>query len=559
MVTSCTYQEADDSRLIAVDSMLDSNVDSAYAMLHEIVQIKGKSNRAYYGLLYTQALSKTMQPINSDSLINTSLDYYSKYRFFSDDARRKYARSRILKGRVYFLMGKPDEALEYEMETFAYIDSLNPKEYALMGELHHQIAGLYYLTFSNSEMAIDRYGRAVEYYRKARKPYLMNNDLKMYSAAYARVNIDSALKYLNESLNLSRQLNDSSMIIHQLEYLSRLHYENEQYDKAKELALSACRSGEKYRYDTEIFYDLAMLYYKESNLDSLIYYANKYNPDTAYRDERYRKILLKNLIAKLQNNYSDAYSYLRELYCISDSIKEDRYSLNLYEIEKKYDKTQVENDKLELERTILVIVFIALLFFFVLIWYMLHRRAKQNAYVNRILMDLTENRREMQKMESELETLKNNIKLDSDKSENFNYEYAIRNIFDKYMENMLMFSEIKDLSELYRSNPQKIVSKLQNKITNTTISNDFWILLHKSVNLQYDNFLEKLKVEYPMLEKEELNLIALIALQKTNSMISVCMGYKYDSYIGVKNNRIKEKMGLNISLRKFIYGRIGIQ
>ena len=83
-----------DGRLAEADSLLCAGMqEKAFTILKSVSpgSLRGRGNRAYYALLYTQAQYKCYEPIRNDSLINIAVDYYDG----SDD----YDKPSSIKGR----------------------------------------------------------------------------------------------------------------------------------------------------------------------------------------------------------------------------------------------------------------------------------------------------------------------------------------------------------------------------------------------------------------------------------------------------------------------------
>src|SRR5574344_2349000 len=79
LLVSCGHRDYD-HRLVAADSLMESKPDSAYALLINIdtAEPSTDADRAYYGLLYTQARYKTDQPAKSETLTQ-SINYYKQH------------------------------------------------------------------------------------------------------------------------------------------------------------------------------------------------------------------------------------------------------------------------------------------------------------------------------------------------------------------------------------------------------------------------------------------------------------------------------------------------
>src|SRR5574344_257157 len=79
LLVSCGHRDYD-HRLVAADSLMESKPDSAYALLVKIdtAELSTDADRAYYGLLYTQARYKTDKPAKSETLTQ-SINYYKQH------------------------------------------------------------------------------------------------------------------------------------------------------------------------------------------------------------------------------------------------------------------------------------------------------------------------------------------------------------------------------------------------------------------------------------------------------------------------------------------------
>jgi hypothetical protein len=79
LLLSCCTRGRYSARLVAADSLMNAHPDSAYAILKSISSdtLPSKADRAYYALLFTQAMYKNYDTIRSDSLINIAVNFFS--------------------------------------------------------------------------------------------------------------------------------------------------------------------------------------------------------------------------------------------------------------------------------------------------------------------------------------------------------------------------------------------------------------------------------------------------------------------------------------------------
>ena len=144
-----------DSRLALADSLIDEQADSAYMVLKGINadELTTTSDRAYYALLYTQALYKNMDSIASDSLINIAVDYYA-----DNHNRELNTRTLIYKGAVMQELGKEQEAMEWYKRAE---DNASEDDYMNLGQANLRMAVLYSLNYTDNRVIIEKYKQAL--------------------------------------------------------------------------------------------------------------------------------------------------------------------------------------------------------------------------------------------------------------------------------------------------------------------------------------------------------------------------------------------------------------
>ena len=113
------------------ERIMETSPDSALHILKRVQPDKYLSNsdRALYGLLLFQALDKNSKPLQPDSVINYSLNYYQN----TNDLPR-LAICYFYKARIY------KNAQRYDDATVLYLKALdclqNKKDYTLMGKIY---------------------------------------------------------------------------------------------------------------------------------------------------------------------------------------------------------------------------------------------------------------------------------------------------------------------------------------------------------------------------------------------------------------------------------------
>lgn len=103
-LSSCQHQ------LELAEAVIEDNPDSALVLLNGIPAslVSDGEERALYNLLMTEAAQKLYKPFVNDSLINYSIDYYSK----SNNVNR-LATANLYKGGLYYHLKNIDKATFY--------------------------------------------------------------------------------------------------------------------------------------------------------------------------------------------------------------------------------------------------------------------------------------------------------------------------------------------------------------------------------------------------------------------------------------------------------------
>jgi len=299
--------------LKTAEQLMESTPDSTLAILKQLSPDKysSESDRALYGLLLFNALDKNRLPLNPDTLIDFSINYYLKH---TDKDRLAYCY--LLKGRIY----KYD--LQYENAIGLYLKALDlckdSKNKLLLGRIYSDMGEIYHLQGD--------YRQAQHKFKLAYNCFIHGN----YSnpAYYSLLNIgithfdtkryDSAQVCFQQ---VYRQAKDSIIKGAALSDIGLCYYHAKLYDSAlyyfrKSIHYPAVENNRAIRY----FY-LADLFFDQGKFDSAGYYALntlQYVPDIRSQRECYR-ILLNSESAK--GNIETITQTMGKYHYYSDSIR----------------------------------------------------------------------------------------------------------------------------------------------------------------------------------------------------------------------------------------------
>ena len=138
VVAGCGGMRRHDARLTAADSLMQSDPDSALAIVEAVCRdsLASEGDRAYRDLLLTQARYRCYIPATSDSDISRALAWYRAH----DGEGEKLTRALIYKGAVMEELSRPDSAMLYYKQAEA---TAAPDDYFNLGYSNLRIAELY--------------------------------------------------------------------------------------------------------------------------------------------------------------------------------------------------------------------------------------------------------------------------------------------------------------------------------------------------------------------------------------------------------------------------------
>ncbi|MBO4606939.1 MAG: hypothetical protein J5682_03460, partial [Prevotella sp.] len=325
LLASCAGQQRHDAAIGKAFALIENYPDSALTLLDTLsVDELSARQRADYGLLMTEALYKLYLPIESDSLVSSSLLYYQKY---GDE--RMYATALHYKGVVVYDLGRREEAvylLKEAEQVASGIDDelLRAKIYASL-DMVNDYSGNYRL--------------ALHYAKLFLQSAIRTNDIRLISLAYHQVGgfyrkigeRDSASVALDSAMAYFDSISDESKS-YLLANLASQYITQHDYEQARHLLDQALLYGE----NGNIYNMLGLLSMHEDDTVSAIRYLEK----SISMNENVSKC---NALRNLSRIYLHKGDYRRALFLTlqSDSVasvlQEERLSSKILGIQEKYD------------------------------------------------------------------------------------------------------------------------------------------------------------------------------------------------------------------------------
>lgn len=247
----CTEKGQLNQRLVEIDTLLlREKPDSAKLLLDKIPSssLQSDEEKAYYYMLLTHTKYWLYEPIKSDSLINFSVDYYSKTRDEKKLARSIYYRGMVLSGQ-----GKSEDCIKDLKEAEALAEK--NKDMLLCGKIYSN------LSYINAE--IGNYLKALSYVKKQLALAVEMDNKQNLADAYNRFsvvytsldNLDSALVYAYKSKEYIKYVDDTKKV-NILTNLSVCYSNVKNYREAERYALQALKIKE----EAHTYYMLGSIY-----------------------------------------------------------------------------------------------------------------------------------------------------------------------------------------------------------------------------------------------------------------------------------------------------------
>ena len=534
ILDSCSGAPHYDNRLVAVDTLLNDNANSGKALeqLSSInpSELSSQSDRAFYGLLATQARYKCYITATSDSDINRALDYYQHH----GNEKDKLIRSYIYHGAVMEELGKPDTAmLSYKR---AELEALENRDIFNVGYARLRMGVLY-----NEHHAYD--GRDIEKFEQALDCFKATNNidyqivcLHILGANYRQTNSDKAKRAINQAIALAREKQDTSNIITGIGELLQLYFMLDSNKTAYQLLqqTKALDPNGIYRSGNNLLnYRFANIYSAVGIPDSAMYFLQlAQNQDQSAKGQIQYLEALSN-IAKAKGDSITYLKLINECNNLTFSSIKDPSILNIMYAENAIDQEYAQKEEAKQRKAFAIVasVILALLALALLFYRRSHRYDK-------LVLELKD---QSQSQMNDLTGLQGNIsemKINDERLKGF------------IASNMGMMREM--IEACYHEPNNRIAENMKRIVKFQDSNRDNWVKLYDYIDLEHNNIMTRTRQQYPQLNDRDLLLLALTSMGFSYIQTAIIMGYSNATSVSVIKQRLAKKMGLDCSLNEYI-------
>jgi len=492
------------NKMKTAEQLMETSPDSALHLLQQIKpnQTLSSADQALYGLLLFEALDKKDLPLQPDSAINFSLEYYQ-----SKSDKAKLAKCYFYKGRMYKFAQRYDEATELYLA--ALDNSQDKKDYALMGKIYADMG--YICTIQQD-------------YEKAREKHQLGADCfnrigKTVDASFRIIDIGvtfrceknskMALKYYQKAISACH---DSILLGAAYQEIGTNYQQTGQLDSAeiyyRKSLVFPCKES---KYSVKCC-TLAELFFLTSRYDSAVYYANlalKQPTNFQTQKECYR-ILANSKYS--QGDFKSMAIYLSKYQDCADSVRKIDTQTKTTVLENIHKTTETAHKT----KYYLVILGWTLPFIILISLFVYYRLRKRNKDKEKQLVEV-----ELQLSEKQI-SLKNNF--------------------------VQKIEETKSLHiEEYRKSPLAKREAMDKEVYNVCLHLNDWKFFSESMNRTFNNIVSFLQKTYPDITRKEITWCCLYLLDIHSGDMALVLDCKPDSLYKLKQ-RLAQKMKLKTTL-----------
>lgn len=334
----------------------------------DVDELSSDKLHARYGLLYTKACYRNYIDAESDSLMQSVVDYYELH----GNGKDKFNANLIL-GCIQLELNKLQSSSSSFMKALSYIDEVDDHFYR--GQLFSHLARNNSLLHSADEEYFAR--QACEEYRKGNyTTHLASAMVQMAEAKLHSHDFDSCLIWADSSINISVAYSDTTTLVDAMRMKINCALEQNQYDEvdslyqllfnnyrlkatSKDLSRLALLSAHKGETDkVNLYLNLSSITRSNYN-DSAYYYANAYRVYKRLHDNE--KLLLYQDSLLL---YED--QYLKEAFRGTTLAAQRDYA--------EYQKRLLYSEKLRLKEILLLSLLVIIALIFVMYYFIKSQR-----------------------------------------------------------------------------------------------------------------------------------------------------------------------------------------
>lgn len=545
------------------ETSLPNHPDSALAIL-EAIDLPESLNDATFsrwGMVYCRAADKLGREMPDPLQLIRIVNYYRQ-----NDMLPEQAEAALYLGRSYV------EEKEYEKAMQTYLPALETalrvSNYNLGGYINSYMADLYDLE--------DIHALAAEKYQEAAECFLKTGNRRSYTFAlrdqgrmYAFMDsCKEALMIFQKAEKIGTELQDTAVMTGIYNGLGNIYellenWQLAEYYYKKSIQTDSLDSAPNYL-------ALASLYRNKKDFSQAYTCLLKASTPT-HNLATSRDVLGEfYLLEKERGNKEKALEYLEKYGILRDSVIELQNRMDIWKIEKKYEKIKVisENMKLRIARQqgyilagiLLFVCSILLIIYLIrikqknkLIYYQQEVLLKKDIYTLNLSLDLQRKKEDLKSLKKCLEENRRKIQIKTSLEEQEKIYRQKEEELKKMNDELLQLRQEKfQVSTIYKK-INKLARKVRPQAVKSPLNEKDWDLVIHTIDEVYFPLSEHLKTTYG-LTPVELKFCYLIFFELDTNGYSILLHISPDS-VNKYRQRVRQKLGIvgkNYDLYKYL-------
>ena len=456
-----------------IETMMKEHPDSARAMLENMgdQHLMNEKSYAHWCMLLGRVRDEQQKAKRANNPLSTRQWLKAQAYYDRKGTPRERAEIRLYTGRSQKDDGDYDAAVNTYKDGLSFVAKTD--DYSLAGYLSSYLADLY-LQKELFDLAIEKYNEAAGFH--ARSGNKRSQALALRDAVYCYLEegrTTEALSVLQKADSIARLIKDSTVILAISSDFGVVYREMGRLDEAETHLLAHINPNDPW----PTYFALADVCIRKKEYTKAREYVEKAISENT-KGEVFR---LHFLIEKADGNYRKAIDYLEQYIDYLDSTYAEQNRNHVYEVEQRYDKSQLENENIRLQMAILYrTLAIVVLSVCAAIGLLMFRRAK-NRRIRRQQEALRQKENEIRFLTVQMNEMKSTL---DERQESEASHYRAQKEKIKALEEALAEKK----GQILRSSSvgKKIVRVIeQGAASKTTLSARDWSALEKDIRALY--------------------------------------------------------------------------
>lgn len=516
LLPSCGGRSNVSATLDSAETLMETDPDSALFLLEQLNtdSLTGKSDRALYAMLLTEALDKNQMKPTDDSLISIASDYYDRS---SDNLRQVI--SNYYHGRVHFHNGNYNKAIVTFFKSKRLAEESNLPFWA--GMSCRGISDIYNESFNSAEevkFALMEY----DYIRQSGKQPYLNYALSDLAGAYINSReFDKASPIIDQMVDSAMKWEDANLYYMAQKQRVLIHLVLNEHSQALPIASDICTSDYA---ETSDSLHLSLALAETGRIDEAIGMLDSIS------DKKSQLVyVVKGLACKEDHDYEGVISKREYLDSITTEEIKRQFNRNLtgslvdyFELNSKLEEARRKASQI----TAILISFCLLILFSMAVFFAI----RQNRHHKKTIEDKV----------VLAEQLQESLKLSNLK--NSEAATLIKELSSSQYELLEQLIEIALQSKDQKVVRRRIADTVTKLFENLSIRSEKIEELEKKVDSRYNNLFSEFRTDLPNLKEADYMLFLFSVLGLSNAAISLFLKVDNINSVYERKRRLKNKI-----------------